>query len=563
MKLIWTKNGVTQVGAVSGKGFMFSRFRPVTLLCWVLCTAAIFGVAGGCSAEHYKADADEEVYKIIESKWHDSFGQKVNYKVSDASPSPNDIRIEKAVPPSVVLSLAEAAAIATANNRRYQGQKESLYSSALALTGIRHDYEQQWFATIDGAYVDNSVSDDEFSLASALGTKQDYLLADGIEIGTRLAVNWARFLTGDPRTTLGSVLSASAGAPLLGAGVGKQKWETLVQVERNVLYDIRSFNRFRKEFVVETVNSYYGVLQQRDKVTNAENNYKRVLESKERLEMEAEAGRKSRIDVDEAEQNALSAESMVVAAQQRYEQSLDVFKIQLSLPTDANVELDQNELKALEEAGISEVDYTLDEAIETALVRRLDLANSADWIDDALRGVLLAADGLGPQLNIRGNIGYESPDEQETDFQNLRFHEGIYNFGFDADLPLDRKMQRNVYRQALITLEQQQRQYEDDIDRIKLAVRGAYRQLQETSDRYNIQKNSLALAKERVEMNKVLLDAGRVETRILLLSQDALLNAQDDVTAALVEHLSAKLSFYRDVGILQVRPDGMWEERIQ
>lgn len=64
-------------------------------------------------------------------------------------------------------------------------------------------------------------------------------------------------------------------------------------------------------------------------------------------------------------------------------------------------------------------------------------------------------------------------------------------------------------------------------------------------------------------MNKVFLDAGRVETRILLQSQDALLNAQDDVTAALVEHLNAKLSFYRDVGILQVRPDRMWEKQIQ
>ncbi|MBA7601287.1 hypothetical protein ES703_08354 [subsurface metagenome] len=543
---------------------MFCDFRPVTLLCWGLCTAVIFGMTGACSPEYHKAEADKEVYKIIDSKWHDSFGQKANYIISDSDipPLPNDTQIETAIPPSGVLSLAEAVAIATVNNRRYQRKKEELYTSALALTGIRHNYERQWFATIDGTYVDNSVNDDEFSLASALGTKQDYLLADGIEIGTSLAINWARFLTGDPRTTLGSILSASAAAPLLGAGAGKEKWETLVLAEREVLYDIRSFNRYRKTFVVDIVTAYYGVLQRRDAVTNAKNNYKRVLESKERLDMEAEAGRKSRIDVDEAEQNVLGAESMVVAAQQRYEQSLDAFKIQLSLPTDANVELDQNELRALEEAGISEVDYTLDEAIETALLRRLDLATSADWIDDALRNVILAVDGLGPQLNLTGSAGVESSRER-TDFSRLQFRSGSYGLGFDADLPLDRKTQRNAYRQALITLEQQQRQYEDDIDRIKLAVRGAYRRLQETSDRYKIEKNSLALAKERVEMNKVLLDAGRVETRILLLSQDALLSAQDNVIGALVDHTIAKMSFFRDVGILQVKPDGMWEQKTQ
>jgi outer membrane protein TolC len=556
------KDGVIKTGTVLEKGRMFYELRPITLLRWVLCTAVIFGMAGACSPEYYKAEADEEVYKIIDSKWHASFGQKANYIISDSDlpPSPNDILIEKAIPPSDVLSLAEAVAIATANNRGYQRRKEELYSSALRLTDIRHDYERQWFATIDGAYVDDSINNDEFALASALETKQDYILADGIEIGTSLAIDWARFLTGDPRTTLGSVLSASIAAPLLGAGAGKQKWETLVQSERKVLYAIRTFNRFRKTFVVDTVNAYYRVLQQRDAVTNAENNYKRVLESKERLEMEAQAGRRTRIDVDEAQQNVLRAQDSLVRAQQSYEQALDIFKIRLAFPTDADIELDQYELKALEEIGISKPDYTLDTAIETALLQRLDLANTADEIDDAVRRVVLAEEGIGPQLNITGNIDYTSPDETETDFQNLRFHEGIYNFGFDADLPLDRKIQRNTYRLALISLEEAQRTYDEFMDNVKLNVRQAYRDLRETADRYFIQKNSLMLAEQRVESNKLLLDAGRVEVRILLESEDSLLAAQNAVTAALVEHLNAKLSFFRDVGILQVRPDGMWAQ---
>ena len=547
------------------KGCIFGKFQLVTLSQWGLCAAFIFGMVVGCSPEHYKAEADEQVYKIIDSKWHDGFGQKVNYTISDVVPSPNDLQFDESTLPSGVISLAQAVAVATANNRNYQGEKEDLYLSALALTGIRHNYERQWFATVDGAYVidDDSADDHEFKLTSGLNdfeTKQDYLLPGGIQIGTRLAVDWARYLTGDPRTTLGSVLGASLAAPLLGAGAGKQDWENLVQAERRVLYDVRSFNRFRKTFVVDVVNAYYEVLQARDRVTNAENNYKRVLESKERLEMEAEAGRRSRIDVDEANQNALRAQDSVVGAKQSYELSLDNFKIRLALPTDAEVELDQNELKALEEMGVDEPGFTLHTAIETAFLQRLDLANTADGIDDKLRKAVLAAEGLGTQLNITSDIGYESPDHPETDFQNLRFHEGVYNFGFDADLPLDRLDKRNTYRIALIALERQQRQYDREVDTLKLEVRDAYRRLQETAERYRIQKNSLKLAEQRVESNRLLLDAGRVTVRILLESQDDLLEAQNKLTAALVEHLNAKLSFFRDVGILQVRPDGMWEQ---
>jgi len=541
---------------------MFCKFRSMTFIYWGLGIAVIFCIAGGCSPEHYKAEADKEVYNIIDGKWRDSFGSKVNYKVSDVPASANDVQIENAVPSSNVISLAHAVAMATAHNRSYQTQKEALYLSALSLTDERHKYARQWFGTIDGRYISDG-GEEETSISGGgeenalVGFDRLHLIGDGVLISTGLAIDWIRFLSGDPRTSLRSVLSATVTAPILGAGAGKVAREQLTQAERNVFYDIRAFNRYRKTFVVDIATSYYNVLQLRDVVTNAENNYKRSVESKERLEMESEAGRKSRIDVDEAEQNVLAAESRVVASQERYEQSLDFFKISLSIPTDANVVLDQNELNVLEEMGISEIEFTLDESVETALLQRLDLYNSADSIDDALRNVHLAAEGLGPQLNLTGSANVAS--RQESDFSSLQFNRGSYSLGFDADLPLDRKTQRNNYRRALIALEQQQREYEEYMDSIKFAVRSAYRRLQETADRYKIEKNSLKLAEERVEMNKVLLDAGRVTTRILLQSQDALLEAQNSVTRALIDHLDAKLSFYRDVGIMQVRPDGMWE----
>ena len=541
---------------------MFCKFRSMTFIYWGLGIAVIFCIAAGCSREHYKAEADKEVYKIIDGKWRDSFGSKVNYKVSDVPASANDVQIENAVPSSNVINLAEAVAMATAHNRSYQTQKEALYLSALSLTDERHKYARQWFGTIDARYISEG-GEEETSISGGgeenalVGFDRLQLIGDGVLISTGLAIDWIRFLSGDPRTSLRSVLSATVTAPILGAGAGKVAREQLTQAERNVFYDIRAFNRYRKTFVVDIATSYYNVLQLRDVVTNAENNYKRSVESKERLEMESEAGRKSRIDVDEAEQNVLSAESRVVAATERYEQSLDAFKISLSIPTDANVVLDQNELNVLEEMGISEIEFTLEESVETALLQRLDLYNSADSIDDALRVVHLAAEGLGPQLNLTGSSNVAS--REESDFSSLQFNRGSYSLGFDADLPLDRKTQRNNYRRALMALEQQQREYEEYMDSIKFAVRSAYRRLQETADRYKIEKNSLDLAEERVEMNKVLLDAGRVTTRILLLSQDSLLEAQNNVTRALRDHLDAKFRFYRDVGIMQVRPDGMWE----
>jgi len=536
---------------------MFCRFPFVTLVFWALAAGFVFGIAGACSPEQYKAEADKEVYQVIDSKWQDGFGHKANYLIPDSNvpASPNDIRIEKSVAASGVISLAQAIAIATAHNRDYQRQKELLYLTALDLTLVRHRFVRQWFGTVDAGYVRDS-ADEDISYGTQTGF--DQFLADGAQISTSIAIDWARFLTGDPRTSLGSVLSASVTQPLLRGRGRKIAQENLTQAERNALYQIRSFNRYRQTFVVSIVNDYYRVLQRRDIVTNAQNNYDSRVESRKRLEMEAEAGRKPPFEVDQARQSELNARDSYIQALQSYEQQLDEFKITLSLPTSTQVELDQNELKALEDIGITEPGYELDTAIETALAQRLDLANSADAVDDAERKVVVAADNLGVELNLVGSASAGSPPG--TDFKRLQFQNGTYALGLEADLPLDRKAERNAYREALIGLEQRQRQYENDTDEVELDVRRAYRQLQEYAERYRTQKNSLDLSETRVESTTFLLQAGRVTTRDLLESQDSLLGAQNSVTAALVDHAIAKLSFFRDVGVLQVRPDGMWEQ---
>ncbi len=536
---------------------MFCRFQIVTAAYWVTAAALALGITGACSPEHYKAKADKEVYQIIDSKWQDDFGDKSNYIVSDSNvpASPNDIQIDIKVPVSGVISLAQAITIATAHNRDYQRQKELLYLTALDLTLARHQFVRQWFGTIDAGYVRNS-ADEGINYGGQTGFNQ--LLADGAQISAGIAIDWARFLTGDPRTSLGSVLSASVTQPLLRGRGRKIAQENLTQAERNALYQIRSFNRYRQTFVVSIVNDYYRVLQRRDIVTNAQNNYDSRVESRKRLEMEAEAGRKPPFEVDQARQSELNARDSYVQALQAYEQLLDEFKITLSLPTSTKIELDQNELKALEDTGVTEPSYDLDAAIETAIAQRLDLANSADAVEDAKRKVIVAADNLGVELNLVGSASVGTPSG--TDFERFQFQNGTYALGLEADLPLDRKAERNAYREALIALEQRQRQYENDLDEVELDVRRAYRQLKEYAERYKTQKNSLQLSETRVESTNFLLQAGRVTTRDLLDSQDALLGAQNSVTAALVDNAIAKLSFFRDVGVLQIRPDGMWEQ---
>jgi outer membrane protein TolC len=528
------------------------RYRNIALMVLAAMGAGLF--LGGCSTEYYKEDADKEVYRIIDEKWQGDFGSKANFRISDVTAGPNDVQVAPVNAVTGILGLSETVALATAHSRDYQNQRESLYLSALSLTSDRHDFAPIFSGLFGGDYT-RSANNESVSLDAGLGL--NLLLADGARIGLNLATDWFRYLTGDPGTSLGSVLSATVSQPLLRGAGRKIVQENLTQAERDVLYDIRAFNRYRKEFVVNIVSQYYNVIESRDEVKNAEENYDSLSYIHERMTMMAEAGRVEPLRADETQQSKLEAWDRYIGAQESYKQQLDRFKITLGLPTEADIELDSGELTALEAIEIVDPNYDVDELVEIALENRLDLLNNRDQVDDADRKIAIAADNLGVELNLIGSAGASSGDG--TEFTRIQFDEGTYSLGFDGDLNLDRLSERNSYRQSLISLSRQKRAYERAVDDVIFDVRQAYRDLGEAAFRYRIRQMSLELARQRVEGESLKLQAGRAVTRDLLDAQSDLLDAQNNRTTALVSYTVAKLNFYRDLGLLQVRPDGLWE----
>ena len=521
----------------------------------VLCGATVLGMLGACSPEHYVESADKDAYKIIEQKWNDDFGEMANYRINNTVPDPNEILA--LVPENGVISLAKAVEIATKYSREYQSQKESLYTSALSLALTRHQYAPLWFGTVDAGYAKDAFGDD-VSTSGNVGVNQTFLWANGVRATGGIAVDWLRFLTGDPQTSLGSVLSGTLTAPLIGAGAGLSAWENLTQAERNMLYRIRSFNRYRKTFVVSLISEYYRVVQQANRVEIQRDSYRRLQVSIDQVRLKVQVGQQPPYDLGEAEQRLLSGEQSLVSAIQNYEQTMDSFKIRLSLPPDTDVRLDPNELQALADLGVSVPDYTVEEAVKIALENRLDLANARDGVDDTQRKLVLAEKALGVQVTLTGNARANS--DGATNFTDISLSDGTYSLGVEAELPLDQMSERNSYRQALISLQQDKRALDEDIDRIMLDVRQAYRDLEQTSESYRIQQLGLRLAEQRVEAERISLRYGRSTIRLLLDSEDALVQAQNDLLGALVNHVNAKMSFFRDIGVMQVRPDGMWEQ---
>ena len=510
----------------------------------------------GCGAAYYKESADKEVYRIIEEKGQVIGGMPSQFTIEEeeASQKAKNLISDGTEGNPRIVSLREAIEIAVEKSRSYQSRKESLYSQGLSLTSSRHNFDPIFSGSVSG---DVTLQDAQDTVSTGLSLGMRKMLATGGDISLSLVNNLSRIIsTGDPNHGAASAIAASLSQPLLRGAGKKIALENLTQAERNMVYSIRGFVRYRKQFSVDIAQTYFNLLQLKDRLKNAKNNYDNLRDDRIRAELMAQAGRTPEFEVDQRRQSEFSARDSWIRAQQSYRNSLDQFKIDLGIPTEVNIEPDPTELEKLS-ANVRVMDTSVETAIHVALANRLDFRTEKDQVEDAERQVEVAKDSLKPGLDMV--LGY---DRDTSASQPVNFKDGdeVWSAGVDLDLPFDRKSERNSYRSSLIGLASAGRNLAEQEDRIRLEVRNAFRNLDQAEQSYQIQLNSLRLAERRVESTALLQLAGRANTRDVLEAREDLLDAQNNVTQAIVDHFNNRLDLSLSMETLRVGEDGFWIE---
>lgn len=413
-------------------------------------------------------------------------------------------------------------------------------------------------ATVLGANTTELDVVDERRASGDVRLGVNLLLKGGGRLAATLTSNFLRFVTGDPREVANSVLTGSFSQPLLRGRGREVAAERLTQAERDLLYRLRTFTRFRKTFSVRVASQYYGVLRNRDQVSNNFAGLEGFRLAFERTKAMADEGEISLADVGRQEQAVLSRESSWINSIQRYQQNLDIFKILLGLSTDASLVLDVAELDALAERGLIHFDLPASDAVEVALATRLDLFNERDRLDDTKRWVRVAANALQPGLDLvlTGTLNSKSGNRPlSPDFRRAQFSAAL-----DTDLPLDRKRERNDYRRSLITLERQMRDLELAEDNVKLDVRDAWRTLEQAKLNYEISDREVEVNRLRVEEQDLRAELGLGDVLDQVDALNNLVDSENALTSQLVAHTIARLTFWQDMGILFIKENGQWKE---
>ena len=284
---------------------------------------------------------------------------------------------------AVVLDVNGAMQVALSNSRDYQDELEDLYLAAMDVTFQRFRFDTQFFASnstsfrADGPDRRVTGGDSSSELSSLTNGQLRKLTATGGELVVGLANDLIWEFSGTNTSITRSILDFSLVQPLMRFGGRAWVLEPLTQVERNLLANARQMQQFQQGFLVEIVTGrnsgegpsrrgfvgasglgliagspagrsgaadaggFWGLLQNKQQILNQKANVAALRDSLDQLEEAFDAGRiTNRLQVDQARQALYNGQSSLLVAKAAYQTSVDSFKIELGLPPELEVTID-------------------------------------------------------------------------------------------------------------------------------------------------------------------------------------------------------------------------------
>jgi hypothetical protein len=252
------------------------------------------------------------------------------------------------------INAESAVLLGQMNSTFFRTEVENLYLNALSLTLNRFEFACQWYllnSTTFQHYGTSSVPNESNSITSNsnLGVRKAF--AGGGQLLIDFANTFVVEYTGKT-STMTSNISGALIQPLLRGGGRYVRMESLTQGERQVLYAIRDFARFRKQYYFNLAmrdGGYLGLQLQAQNIRNQEDNVRRLQQIYALYQLLiARGGSISQVQIDQIFLSLKQAQASLIQTRTFYENALDNYKFTLGLPPSLPIRLEKTQLEQFE-----------------------------------------------------------------------------------------------------------------------------------------------------------------------------------------------------------------------
>ncbi len=269
----------------------------------------------------------------------------------------------------VVLDLATAFHLAQIHSTDLQQQRETLYLSALDVSLERFDFDSKLFAgyesfvTTQGANRGTSGGSETILSSSLSGVSLEKLGITGTKFAVGLANTILWNFGGNNSQSASSLINFSVVQPLLLGSGRKVILESLTQVERTLLANVRQLDRYRRGFYLQIVTGrnpgsgpnlggfflslpsgvsissggYLGLLEQQQRIRILEFNVRQLEDVLAQFREFFLRERINALQLRQFESTVYDAQESLLREKINYQSLLDQFKQTLGLPPSLNV----------------------------------------------------------------------------------------------------------------------------------------------------------------------------------------------------------------------------------
>ena len=339
--------------------------------------------------------------------------------------------------------------------------------------------------------------------------------------GTEASLELSPFGWGSYRGSVGLSLQQ----PLMkGRGPLSEKSYRVQEALTDVAIQDKQLYRSRQSTVRGVIAAYYRAVQAREQVKIQERALSLVEAAAEYARRREEAGLARGIDVSRAQVQVAQTRDRLNVQRESARARVDALMLAIGAGVGQNPELTD----AVPDASPSMPG--LEEAIETALANRSELAVYDERLSSQNRRLAIAEDELRPEVNALAS--FRSTDAGAGFVSGSMFDLGSTTVGVALTFPLDRRIseeERDIAARS-VDLLQEQRAFQTE--EIAEEARGAHRSLEAAGTSLDIFSQNLDVAKQNLHIAERMVEEGEGDNRDVLTAQEALTGVESGIISA-------------------------------
>ncbi len=223
----------------------------------------------------------------------------------------------------------------------------------------------------------------------------------------------------------------------------------------------------------------------------------------------------------------------------------------------------------LEAVTVEPIALDPETAFQVALSNRLDFMNGRAALVDSWRRIEINANSLESVLNVTAGGDLRSARNNPVSF---RAPTASLRMGLEFDAPLTRLLERNAYRESLITYQRNRRDFIQSRDALHIDLRALLRNINRLRRDLAIQRRAVAIALRQVDQAQARLYApvapprpgqrtipfGPVTTRNMVGALESLLRTQNQFLAGWLNYYADRMRLDRELGTMRLEANGQW-----